>query len=609
MTGADLRILRHQADGVVACLEGDLTSTTTAAVQKALTKLLLNHPRVLLDVSQTRLVWNPAPELFVSAVAAAGGWPLARLVLVGADRDTTDRLRACRVSESVPLAATEQDAAALLADRPSRLMRREQLPAHHSSVLRACLFVDDVCRVWDVPDATGRARSIVAELATNAVRHARTRFLVRLVLEGDRMRISVRDYRPGSPVEARTVDRADSRPSGLGVVDTLSDSWGVLRFDDGKAVWAVLDSADRAVADPHPHDDRGSQRPRPGRPPATSTARGRSVATVGPVVVDPRAAVRRQHFVTHDVERAHEFISSTYSRHTPHLVGARDSFQLEFSAVATRSFAVELVSHSLTGQARFEPCADLFVARLQSGRFRISSGSAVYETAPGDLLLVGPGVAHDVVWDAPDVEVIRLDPAAVAAIGSEISGIDAEAVRFSGARPLSRHRTRHWSSVIRALRHAVVDNDQILSSSLVQAATLRHLATTLVETFPNSALDALVHPKASAGRVEPAVLRRAVQFIDEHAGEDIGLSDIAAAARVGTRAVQTAFRRYRNETPLAHLRRVRLERAHRDLTTGDPTAGDTVAAIATRWGFAHHGYFAASYRRAYGTSPNVTLRS
>jgi transcriptional regulator GlxA family with amidase domain len=105
------------------------------------------------------------------------------------------------------------------------------------------------------------------------------------------------------------------------------------------------------------------------------------------------------------------------------------------------------------------------------------------------------------------------------------------------------------------------------------------------------------------------VVRRAAAFIEEHAGEDIGLGDIARAARVGPRALQMAFRRYRDTTPLEHLRRVRLERAHRELLAADPAAGDTVAIIADRWGFAHHGYFAASYRRAYGRSPHVTLRS
>ncbi|WP_372460725.1 helix-turn-helix domain-containing protein [Actinomycetospora endophytica] len=51
-----------------------------------------------------------------------------------------------------------------------------------------------------------------------------------------------------------------------------------------------------------------------------------------------------------------------------------------------------------------------------------------------------------------------------------------------------------------------------------------------------------------------------------------------------------------------------MEGAHRDLEAADPTRGDTVGAIAARWGFAHPGRFAIDYRRSYGRSPGETLR-
>jgi transcriptional regulator GlxA family with amidase domain len=62
----------------------------------------------------------------------------------------------------------------------------------------------------------------------------------------------------------------------------------------------------------------------------------------------------------------------------------------------------------------------------------------------------------------------------------------------------------------------------------------------------------------------------------------ITLADIARVARTSARAVQRAFARSYNTTPTAYLRRVRLERVHRDLRAGDPIHGDTVAGIATR---------------------------
>lgn len=114
---------------------------------------------------------------------------------------------------------------------------------------------------------------------------------------------------------------------------------------------------------------------------------------------------------------------------------------------------------------------------------------------------------------------------------------------------------------------------------------------------------------AGAGRPEssPATLRRAVAFIDEHVGQDLTAVDIAAASFVTVRAVQLAFRRYLGTTPREYLRRVRLERAHRDLIAADP-ARDSVTAVAYRRGFASPSRFASYYHRAYGTTPSRTLR-
>ena len=98
-------------------------------------------------------------------------------------------------------------------------------------------------------------------------------------------------------------------------------------------------------------------------------------------------------------------------------------------------------------------------------------------------------------------------------------------------------------------------------------------------------------------------------FIDEHAGDPITLDEIAAAARLSPRGVQAAFRRHLDTTPLAYLRGVRMERAHRDLQGAEPGDGVSVATLAAKWGFTHLGRFAVDYRRRFGTYPSQTLRS
>ena len=148
-----------------------------------------------------------------------------------------------------------------------------------------------------------------------------------------------------------------------------------------------------------------------------------------------------------------------------------------------------------------------------------------------------------------------------------------------------------------------------MAEPLVRATVVQQLASALLATFPNTALDALTDPFAHGdGNGEPATVRRAVDYMDAHAHQDIGLTEIAEAARIGARSLQLAFRRHRDMTPLEYLRRVRLEHAHRDLRDGDPTRGDRVEAIAARWGFAHPGRFSVVYREHYGRSPSATLR-
>uniref|UniRef100_UPI00160494BC helix-turn-helix domain-containing protein n=1 Tax=Kutzneria viridogrisea TaxID=47990 RepID=UPI00160494BC len=65
--------------------------------------------------------------------------------------------------------------------------------------------------------------------------------------------------------------------------------------------------------------------------------------------------------------------------------------------------------------------------------------------------------------------------------------------------------------------------------------------------------------------------------------------------------------RWSGTTPMGYLCQVRLHHAHQDLLTADPTRGDSVAAIARRWGFTTPARFTARYRDTYGHPPHRDL--
>lgn len=70
--------------------------------------------------------------------------------------------------------------------------------------------------------------------------------------------------------------------------------------------------------------------------------------------------------------------------------------------------------------------------------------------------------------------------------------------------------------------------------------------------------------------------------------------------------MQLAFRRYRDTTPTAFLRQVRLEQARAELSRLGGEA--SVTAVMTRWHFGNVGRFAKRYREAFGELPSETAR-
>jgi transcriptional regulator GlxA family with amidase domain len=101
-------------------------------------------------------------------------------------------------------------------------------------------------------------------------------------------------------------------------------------------------------------------------------------------------------------------------------------------------------------------------------------------------------------------------------------------------------------------------------------------------------------------------LRRAVRLIEERAQEDLSVAELALACGVTPRALQYAFRRHLGCTPMAYLRRVRLDLARQALREGEAS---TVSDAAARYGFFNPGRFAAGYREAFDENPSDTLDS
>ena len=228
----------------------------------------------------------------------------------------------------------------------------------------------------------------------------------------------------------------------------------------------------------------------------------------------------------------------------------------------------------------------------------IGAGARAGEVA----MMAQPDLPYDAHAEDLVVTTVLLDPALVATVAG---GNPAVPVRFSSFEPVDAAAGRHWRETVSFIKDSVLA-EGAPATPLVVGQASRLLAAVTLATFPNDLAEK--EPAAERTDAQPAVLRRAIQFIESHADSDIALADIAEAVHISPRAVQYMFRRHLGTTPLQYLRRLRLRAAHHELIEAD-RSHDTVSQIAAKWGFAHTGRFAVLYRETYGRSPHTTLRN
>ncbi|MCI3945919.1 AraC family transcriptional regulator [Pseudomonas syringae] len=108
----------------------------------------------------------------------------------------------------------------------------------------------------------------------------------------------------------------------------------------------------------------------------------------------------------------------------------------------------------------------------------------------------------------------------------------------------------------------------------------------------------------SQGRI-PHYLKRAREFIETHAREDLRPEEIAYAVDVSRARLFDGFRQHYQCTPMQMLKHVRLEAARRTLL--EDGACSNVTEVAMSWGFSHLGRFSSDYHQAFGEYPSGTL--
>jgi AraC-like DNA-binding protein len=315
-------------------------------------------------------------------------------------------------------------------------------------------------------------------------------------------------------------------------------------------------------------------------------------------------AVRAAEFEISDADAIEQFLVGAYGT-SMRIRSDNDRHLLRHQRHDAGAFATETAYQSADLEFEVEPLNKIVVTRTSTSRLERASDGIQRRYDVGELFLMSePDRPYTARWMPGKLQNCIIDPAMLAKVAASAPAWRPVPIRFTSLDPRTPAVAAHWWAT-RSYIAELLANPEAVAAPLVIASAAQLLATVTLVTFPNTAVaDPTVEDRHDA---HPATLRRALAFIDENAHTDITVADIADAAHVTVRAVQLAFRRHLDSTPMEYLRRVRLGHAHDELRAAD-AATTTVTSVAYRWGFPSSSRFAAHYRRAYGVSPRITLR-
>jgi AraC-like DNA-binding protein len=338
--------------------------------------------------------------------------------------------------------------------------------------------------------------------------------------------------------------------------------------------------------------------------PAAPVLRQDNAAIMGDADLLPRQPI----FCARNLEPVCEYLSGVLAPHRLNYL-TRER-RLNFRHRGAKLGAIELNALQYGGESMVAaphfPDNYYLLQFMLDGNCALTQGGHSYDMAAGSVAVINPCRPFTKSWSTAGRQLlIRIDRGLLEHELQGWTGRDQkERIEFDQSQAFAMGSASALTSSVRMLCNLLRNKSSGLDHPLVRDRVASTLASALLVELPHT------HSRAfdvAETTVAPASVRRAERLIEENAARSIGLADVAGAAGVSARALQLAFRHFRNTTPMAHLRALRLELARSQLAGNGPDAA-SVTSVANAYGFGCLGRFAADYKARFDESPSETLR-
>lgn len=302
-----------------------------------------------------------------------------------------------------------------------------------------------------------------------------------------------------------------------------------------------------------------------------------------------------------DLDEAVQLVGQIYAPHQLSLYRRAAALDVSLDITGAKTWPIVRLRYGASVRVNTDVPDLMLIKRCVEGTGNVRQGGKHAQWWPGSIIPISPnlGTALDFRQEFASIS-LKLDTRRLELLCSSWLGhpLDAE-FRFALV-PFSDTLQRTWNSTL-----ALVESSTSGVNALPQAAEAaleEFVLTLLLRGHPHNFSEELERPERHPGS---RLVRRAVQFVEEHASSALTTSDIAAGVGASVRALQAGFLKWRRVTPTEYLRTVRLQRVRDALLQANPST--TVTDVALDHGFFHLGRFSQHYKRAFGENPAATL--
>lgn len=309
-------------------------------------------------------------------------------------------------------------------------------------------------------------------------------------------------------------------------------------------------------------------------------------------------------FQSDDLDCARERVAQKFCNHRLDLVGDRKSFRAVHHHAGGDMLSLNYISYGADVLIDPGELDSFYLIQMPiAGSATIRNGGKEFLSSRASASVLNADLPTRMIWWQGCAQLlVQLRKAPLHAFAEQM--LDRElpgSVRFDPEVDFSRPEMMAWRGFANSLFHAA-DTPSGAGAAGMRAAMDEQR---LIEAFLRLQPGNLSHFFApDPPRAAPRHIKRAEEFLRAHCADPVTLLDIAEAAGVSARTLQLAYKSQHGISPMRALTRERLRRARFELLSADGDA--TVSETALKWGFAHLGRFAASYRREYGELPGLT---